>query len=51
MEVEKPFAASCRDQQAGSLRSPESECRRDQSWSIQCNEIEFRNKSGMVSFD
>jgi hypothetical protein len=34
MEVQKPFAASGRELQAGSLRSPESECRRYISWSF-----------------
>jgi hypothetical protein len=29
MEVEKPFAASCRELQAGGLRCPESELCRD----------------------
>jgi hypothetical protein len=29
IKVENRFAASCGEQQAGSLRSPESECRRD----------------------
>ena len=51
LKVYVPRGPLVKELQAGSLRSPESKRHRYTSWSVQRDEVEFRNKSGMVGFD